>query len=570
MKKRLLSLALVIVLCISLTACGQTAPSAASAENAGSDAAQAESSASVSEQAEAADFAEASEETETASEPADAAGFDSAVLPYVDEEVHFTGWTGFPPFFNNFVSDAGEDFQALREASTRTGIKIDWTTISPDAEREAFMLMVAGGTYTDLMANVARLYSGGEDQAINEEVIIDLTDIIANNAPDVQALLDTDEDLKKSVLTGDGRISSFFSCYYNAGSFPNAGGMGIRQDWLDKLNLDVPQTYDELHDVLTSFKSEYNATMFISQNGSDGHQSLCAGYGVTNGDFYVVDGVVKSPYLEDGYLEYLTMLNQWNSEGLFDPDFIAYDSDDFFNTHIEDATSGKNGVYYIDTDLIQNIPDGCDDPDCNVVAMQNVTKTPGETLHLGQQENRLLNKHWAISTACEDPDTLAKFCNYFFTEDGIILTNYGVEGVSYVINDAGEYAYTDLILENPDLPVTFAMHFYTDTQCIPYMNIYGRDSFTLTDRQIAAQEVWQSDDIDFAWNMPNYVALTADESTRYTTIASDLNTLVDENVVKFITGDRSLDEYPDFINDLKQMGIDEAIAIYQAAYDRVA
>ena len=568
MKKRLFPFVLVFALIVSLAGCGQS--------KAGSSAASSAEPASAAESetpaAEAQPAAEPTPEMQPEETPeADAASdFEPDVLPYVEEAVHFTGWTGFPPFFNNFVTDVGEDFQALRVASERTGIYIDWTTVSADAEAEAFMLMVAGGTYPDLMANVARLYTGGEDKAINEEIIIDLTDIIAENAPNVQALLDSDEDLKKSVVTGDGHIASFFSCYYEAGSFPNAGGMGIRQDWLDKLDLEVPQTYDELHEVLTAFKSEYGATMFISQSGSDGHQSLCAGYGVTNGDLFVVDGVVKSPYLEDGYLEYLTMLNTWYSEGLFDPDFIAYGEDDFFNTHIEDATSGDNGVYYIDTDLIKNIPDACDDPDCNVVAMQNVTKTPGETLHLGQQENRLLNKHWAISTACKDPATLAKYANYFFTEDGIMLTNYGVEGETYVVNDAGEYDYTDLILENPDLPVTFALHFYTDTQCIPYMNIYGRDNFTLTDRQIAAQQVWQSDDIDFAWNMPNYVALTADESSRYATIQSDLDTLVDENVVKFIIGDRSLDEYPDFVSELKQMGIDEAIEIYQGAYDRVA
>ena len=564
MKQRLFPLVLALAMLFSLAACGESTDSASIPASETVSEAVSEPVSAVPEQAEP--------EASSAEEPAEAAPsvFDPDVLPYVDEEVVFTGWTGFPPFFNNYVSDVGKDFQALRVASERTGIQIDWTTVSSDAESETFMLLVAGGTYPDLMANVARLYTGGEDKAIDEEVVIDLTDLIAENAPNIQELLDTDEDLKKSVLTGEGRISSFFSCYYEPGSFPNAGGMGIRQDWLDKLNMEVPETYDQLHDVLTAFKREYGATMFISQSGSDQHQSLCAGYGVTNGDFFVVDGVVKSPYLEDGYLEYLTMLSTWYSEGLFDPDFITYGEDDFFNTHIEDATSGDNGVYYIDTDCIKNIPDACDDPDCNVVAMQNVTKTPGETLHLGKEENRLLNKHWAISTACADAATLTKYANYFFTEDGILLTNYGVENETYVIGEDGAYEYTDLILENPDLPVTFAMHFYTDTQCIPYMNIYGRDDFTLTDKQLAAREVWQSDDIDFAWNMPNYVSLTADESSRYATIESDLDTLVNENITKFIIGDRSIDEYPDFVEEMKQMGIEEAVEIYQTAYDRVA
>lgn len=353
MKKKMLALIMALAMMSSMIACSQDSSSSVSEATSEQKSVEEEVQASAVAEPESADEAD---DTSVVTPAETMISFDSASLPYVDEEVHFTGLTGFPPFFNNFVTDVGEDFQALRVASERTGIYIDWTTVSDDVESEYFMLMVAGGEYPDLVANVARLYVGGEDKAINDEVVIDLTDVIAENAPDIQALLDSDEDLKKSVVTGDGNIASFFSCYYEPGSFPNAGGMGIRKDWLDALGMEVPQTYDELHNVLTAFKSEYNATMFISQNGSDGHQSLCAGFGVTYGDLFVVDGIVKSPYLEDGYLEYLTLLNTWYSEGLFDPDFIAYGEDDYFNTHIEDATSGDNGVYYIDTDCIVNIP----------------------------------------------------------------------------------------------------------------------------------------------------------------------------------------------------------------------
>lgn len=554
MKKRLLSLLLAIMLVLSLTSCAGNTTGETTAPTEDTSSADVAAEAATPEESEA---------------PEDAAAFDPQSLPYVAEETHFTGITGFPPFFNNIVSDAGQDFQALRVASERTGIYVDWTTVSSDVEEEQFMLIVASGEYPDMLNNAANYYSGGEDKAVEDEVLIDLTKYIAEYAPNIQQILDTDETLRKSVMTGEGRIVSFFSCLQDPEPFPNPGGMGIRQDWLDALELDVPQTYDDLYAVLKAFKSEYNAGMFITQSGDDSHFSLTAGYGVTRGDLYVVDGVVKTPYLEDGYLEFLTMLHGWYDEGLIDPDFVSY-SEEFINTHLEVATSGDNGVYPIDTDMIENIPAGCDDPDCVVSAVQPITKTAGETLHLGHQETRLSNKHWAISTACKDPATLTKYVNYFFTDDGVILTNYGVEDVSYRVNENGEYEYTELITDNPDLPVAFAMYLYTNAMSIPYMNIYSRDSFTLSDRQKEAREVWMSDDNDFAWNMPGYVSLTADESTEYASLMADIETAVDENVMKFIVGDRSIDEYSDFVETLKKLNIDRAVEIYQTAYDRVS
>lgn len=62
--------------------------------------------------------------------------------------------------------------------------------------------------------------------------------------------------------------------------------------------------------------------------------------------------------------------------------------------------------------------------------------------------------------------------------------------------------------------------------------------------------------------------MTADETTDFNTIWSDIATVVTEATVKFITGDRSLDEFDAFTAELEQMGIQECIDIKQAAYDR--
>ena len=41
-----------------------------------------------------------------------------------------------------------------------------------------------------------------------------------------------------------------------------------------------------------------------------------------------------------------------------------------------------------------------------------------------------------------------------------------------------------------------------------------------------------------------------------------------ENIVKFITGERDLAEWDDYVSQVQAMGLEQYLAIYQAAYDR--
>ena len=48
----------------------------------------------------------------------------------------------------------------------------------------------------------------------------------------------------------------------------------------------------------------------------------------------------------------------------------------------------------------------------------------------------------------------------------------------------------------------------------------------------------------------------------------DVQTLVEENMCKFIVGDRDMSEWDSFVNDVKAMGIEKAIAVQQSCYER--
>ena len=62
--------------------------------------------------------------------------------------------------------------------------------------------------------------------------------------------------------------------------------------------------------------------------------------------------------------------------------------------------------------------------------------------------------------------------------------------------------------------------------------------------------------------------MNVDESREYTDIMSKINNYAEEQVYSFIFGETSLEQFDAFVEQLKNLGIERACEIKQAAYDR--
>ena len=82
----------------------------------------------------------------------------------------------------------------------------------------------------------------------------------------------------------------------------------------------------------------------------------------------------------------------------------------------------------------------------------------------------------------------------------------------------------------------------------------------------AAPEIWAKG-MDDAYVIPTSMTLSADQGTEAANIYSDIQTLCMESIAKFITGDKSLDEFGDFVQQIEDMGIQDYLDIYQECYD---
>ncbi len=158
------------------------------------------------------------------------------------------------------------------------------------------------------------------------------------------------------------------------------------------------------------------------------------------------------------------------------------------------------------------------------------------------------------------------YFDYLYSDEGYILANYGVEGDGMEFDSNGKPHYTDIInCSAVDGVNTFHIYdkalFQFPFYVIDKERIQGR-----SDDVIEYQKKWVQTGTELSY-LPT-LALSADEASLVSSITNDANTYVSEMTVKFITGNESLDNYDTMVNTIKSMGIDNAIAVYQAALDR--
>ncbi len=313
--KRFSTLALVIMIVLSLTACGQNGKTPT---------------------------------VEPTTAPTAGADSDDLLAKY-DPAIDMTAWR----FLNNGIQFAeGDDIENnvwidyYREVF---GINLTYDWVVPEEQYEQKMnIAVASGDLPDLMwLNNKNLIDLAEN-----DLLYDLTELYETRT----------SDFTKSILEQD--ITSFNTAKIGGKlmAIPHTGSaidslqiLYIRTDWLENLNLEMPTTMQELLAVAEAFTNDDP-----DQNGQDdtyglgltknfikdnhfGATGFFAGYHgyvrrwIDDGNGGVVYGSIQ-PEIKEGLLE----LQRMYAEGQIDPEFGVKDR----NKVQEAIASGKLGIMY--------------------------------------------------------------------------------------------------------------------------------------------------------------------------------------------------------------------------------
>ena len=315
----------------------------------------------------------------------------------------------------------------------------------------------------------------------------------------------------------------------------------------------------------------------MGYNGMIGGDWLIAGYGVVGMLFatpfdnympFYVDGTeVKFGPMEEGYKEYLTMLNQWYSEGLFSEKFLQDTNGNMMSAdYINQIIGGDVGMAVVATSSVEGLANSAVDENFELTGVADAVKNEGDLVNFGAELSHIGAEMLSISTSCEDIELAMRWIDVGYTEVGAYISNYGVEGYSYEINSDGVPEFTDLVINNESLTVTEAISVYTPRFMSAITYVSASDCL-YTEKTFEAMKAWGSNRSGEG-TYPALAIMTADETDTFNTTWSDIAVVVTESTVKFITGDRDLAEYDDFVSTLESMGIEECISLKQDAYDR--
>lgn len=455
-----------------------------------------------------------------------------------------------------------------------TNIKINFNQPPLGMEQEQFNLMIASNELDDMIYWNWPSYSGGPQKALDDGIIRPLNDLIDQYAPHFKKFLEDNPAIRKDIMTDDGTI--YAVPVVRKDEWPRfVFGFQLRQDWLDKVGLQVPTTMDEWHTVLKAFKEQNpggtgNTIPFGNQTTKPRLTDLplvhfMSAWGMAY-NYYRVDGQVKFGPAQPEYKEFLATMKAWYDEGLIDPDFAATDAKQFqakvTGNQLGSFGAALNGGMGVLSDLMKG------DPSFKLVGAPMPKAPDGKSYNFhSDAKSGYTGFGVAISGRTDKAVEAIKWLDIGYSDWGNLLFNFGFEGDTYTMEN-GYPKYTDKVLKDPELPPTNALSQYT----IASVNgrFFNQDSryfeqILTYPQQKEASETWAGTSPER--QMP-YITPTAEESSQIASIMSEIYTYTDEMLLKFIMGSEPLDNFDAYLKRLEQMNIGKAVSIQQAALDR--
>ncbi len=458
----------------------------------------------------------------------------------------------------------------FQKISEFTGIQFNFITPTVGEEKTEFNLMISGGELPDLIYNVGSYYAGGLTAAMEDGLIIDLAPY-EDKLPNYLGYINTHDQrdaLHKDTVDDQGRRRAVYELYPKLDGVPY-GPSFYKKAMEDTGWTEVPETIDEYHSYLTDCKNAgYDVPLISGTNtGFFNYDFIASAYGVYEGLFVNEEGKIAYGPIQDGLEDYLSTMNQWYQEGLIDKDFATMDSAYKNSIH----SQGEFGLTMSAAADIAKLL-GMDVNDCLVGGYYPVLNKGDQPALYYRPSFYETGSSFSVTTQCDDIDAALAFLDFCFTKKGTELISFGSYGDIHLVDENGMPYYPEDSLVYTDEEVVqggtnyviskYRLHNFT---CVNYEGAcHPRANTSST----SFKRGWTYDCNPFYAKVPNATILTSEESASVTDIISNLTTLRNEYYTKIIIGALPLSAAEEYRQKVKEAGVDDYIAVYQAAYER--
>jgi putative aldouronate transport system substrate-binding protein len=351
------------------------------------------------------------------------------------------------------------DTPIAKALTEKTGITLKYDLTVGD-ETQKHDLWLAAGDYPDIMAVGPASIKKYQDAG----ALIPLNDLIDQYGPHIKEKFGKYYNLLKD---DEGKIWSLYGINLSQEAAPDATAPFIVQyDVLKEAGFPEVRTIDQLYDLIKAYKDKHPK---IDGKDTIGFTSAMQGWLMNiqfnnpivsasglpdHGNFRIdaTGNVEYNPVSEDAKT-YYKFLNKMFVNGLYDKEAFTQD------TLEKKLAQGRVLAAYVPNWLLGTVE--------TALRAEGKPERAYARLPIFLNEGTVDNtnmirptfagsQQWSITTAAKNPERFIQFIDYLFSDEGQILTQWGLEGIHYEMKD-GHRAVTAELLEkrknDPDTDV---------------------------------------------------------------------------------------------------------------------
>lgn len=463
----------------------------------------------------------------------------------------------------------------MKEIEDQTGVNIDWQVYYNGDWSEQKSLLLASGELPD--AFFGSLCLNDNDVAQNKANLVELTELIPANMPNLMKAFENEPSLK-AIITD--RNNQIFSLPKKLPLRPKVNDiMYINQKWLDALDLKMPENIDDLEAVLKAFVTKdpngngqndefgYSAAQNI---GGDLRHLLapfgtmvCRDSGPYGTNFMALDENEQPIFMpiQDKFKESVKWAHKLFSEGLLDPEAFTQD-DSMVRAKTQDPAGSRSGIVFgwtADAQVGVNAPDYVPVP--AIAGPDGKRYAEHNPEFLDNARNELI-----ITNSCKDPVAMLKWADAFYTDLASLQTFYGSISDGKIKANA-DGTYEVLVPSDGSSLDTSAWSFSMRDFGPKYMNPEFYSKVKLPADQGDGIKLAE-DPINEKYIVKTFpvCSYTDEQVTRIAALSTNLYDYCKAQYAHWVVDGGIEDEWDAYLQQLDQMGLKELIEIQQDAY----
>lgn len=503
-----------------------------------------------------------------------------------------------------------EDTWFYKFIENAMNINLEVTRFTEENQQEFISLTMAGGELPDLIID------GGFDSASLvkygqiEGQFMDMAPYLNETyMPNLTAIYEEQPELKKAIQDSEGHVWSFGNIAPGE-ECQRISRIFINHSWLEECGLETPKTLEDFLTAMRAFKqldkNNYPIGGCYASNSPldyilNAFGYLIVGSGTNGMKIAMRNGEVVLPVADrEAYGEFLTFMKTCYDEGLINPDFFTMDK----ATSNAVLAEGKNGLF-------AQAPFTVTQAFREWWGAMPLTSEYNDTAQWPFNSGAVSCGGVVVTSACEEPELAATFIDWFYTY-GTYRTStigpnadhqseylYGFDGWTF---DPETKNVTQLatLKEGYSYPTTNA---YVNTVKMWDYSKFGQSGYDETAIDEADPHWWfptdeqleELDDIaDLRFNeeilsngqrhymyslhstvgqyvttevYPATVYLDAETTERASNLLVAIKEYASQEMAKFITGARSLEELDSYFDEIERLGATEYVQIYKDYYE---